>query len=205
MARKQWEARVEANPELIRSRDKRKWQIAFRRYLLEKRGSSFYAPYFGLDIENLRKWVELQFPEGLGWSDFGKTWQFDHIIPVACFDFQNDEDLKLCWNFLNIRVVRLGTYKKKGDLFDVLASRNFFSSIFENTQYPICQKFLEKIELLEASRWITTGQLQSFILEKKEFLEDIQSFGVIEFDLLNRGKTPEETKAEVELLKKFGQ
>src|SRR4051812_18265828 len=85
--------------------DKRKWQIALRRYVLEQQMTSTYAPFFGLDISNFREWIQLQFINDMSWENFGKTWQLDHIVPVAYFDFQDLTDLKLCWNFLNIRVV----------------------------------------------------------------------------------------------------
>ncbi|HSU28600.1 MAG TPA: hypothetical protein VLJ68_09485, partial [Chitinophagaceae bacterium] len=184
MPRKRWQPREGNSPDIINSREKRKWQIAFRRYVLEKRGSSFYAPFFGLDIENIRKWMEIQFSEGVGWLDFGKKWQFDHILPVSCFDFENPDDLKLCWNFLNLRVVILGAHKKKVDSLDILAARNFFKTVFTQTQYSVCERFLEKIDQLEAFKWIPSGQQQSFLLEKKNFLEEIEGFDAYAFDLL---------------------
>ena len=83
MKRKKWSTQTEITPILVKSREKRKWQIAFRRYVLERNPSVFYAPYFGLDIDTLRKWLESQFMEGIDWDGFGKDWQFEHIIPVT--------------------------------------------------------------------------------------------------------------------------
>ena len=96
-----------------------------------------YAPYFGLDIETLRKWFETQFVPGLGWEDFGKKWQFDHIIPVSHFDFANEGDLRLCWNFTNLRVKRIEEKKDRGERQDLLAARRYFQKLLENTQYEI--------------------------------------------------------------------
>jgi hypothetical protein len=164
--------------------------------VIEQRASSNYAPFFGLDIQNIRRWVEIQFSDGMGWEDFGKKWQFDHILPVACFDFNKHEDLVLCWNFLNIRIVSHGTFKKKVDPFDILASRISLNLSLKTPVFPVCKKFLEKIDQLEAYKWISSGHQQSFISEKKDFLEDIIGFGPFEFDLLNAGKTPDEVKKE---------
>ena len=101
MERKKWTPKAEITVSLLKFREKRKWQLAFRRYVIEKNKSSFYALYFGLDIEQLRHWIELQFTENIRWDNFGTSWQFDHIVPVAYFDFFNEDDLKLCWNFIN--------------------------------------------------------------------------------------------------------
>jgi hypothetical protein len=64
VARKKWSARTEITPAVLKFREKRKWQIALRRYVIEKNNCITYAPYFGLDRENLRKWFEMQFEEG---------------------------------------------------------------------------------------------------------------------------------------------
>ncbi|MFI5132361.1 MAG: hypothetical protein ACHQFX_20330, partial [Chitinophagales bacterium] len=85
MSRKRWTPQKEVTPALLKFREKRKWQISLRRYVIDKSPCPLYAPYFGLDIENLRKWFEMQFSDNIAWGDFGKKWQFDHIIPVTYF------------------------------------------------------------------------------------------------------------------------
>src|SRR6188474_3101936 len=101
MERKRWTPKAEITDELLKSREKRKWQVALRRYVLDKNLSPAYAWYFGLSIDQFRNWIEIQFTEGLSWENFGSAWQFDHVIPVAYFDFSLEEDLLLCWNFIN--------------------------------------------------------------------------------------------------------
>src|SRR5689334_13840265 len=102
MARKKWTARANATVDHLKMREKRKWQIALRRYVFEKNSSSFYAPYFGLDVARLKNWFEIQFHKGINWENFGKKWQFGHMLSLAYFDFSNSADLKLCWNFSNL-------------------------------------------------------------------------------------------------------
>src|SRR5690606_15686008 len=92
--------------EEIALKEKRKWQIALRRYILESQPSTQYAPYFGITNEGFRSWISFQLVN-LTWEDFGKKWQLEHIVPFQYFDINNEEDLKLCWNYLNIRVKKL--------------------------------------------------------------------------------------------------
>lgn len=94
-------------------KEKRKWQIALRRYILQGYGSYIYAPYFGIDAPNFRKWIEIQLDETFSWESFPSKWQFDHIIPIVYFDLNDQEDLKLCWNFTNIHVKKGDISKKK--------------------------------------------------------------------------------------------
>ena len=83
MPRKTWTAQTEITDSLIRFREKKKWQLSYRRYVLEKMPSEAYAPYFGLDVEGFRQWIALQFTPELNWSNFATAWQLDHIVPVT--------------------------------------------------------------------------------------------------------------------------
>lgn len=192
------------NPTLanLRFREKRKWQIALRRYILEKAICAYYAPYFALDIENLRKWFEYQFKDGLSWENFGKEWQFDHIIPVTYFDFSIEEDLKLCWNFTNLGVETFKKNKDRGHRVDVPAAKKYFQELYDHTKYPICLKLLYKIDLIELSSPISTHEQREFILDHSEYLKMIENYSAFEFELLNSGRDISDVKKEIEFFKK---
>ena len=204
MPRKRWTPQTELTPSLLKFREKRKWQIALRRYLLERNPCVSYAPYFGLDIENFRKWIETQFTPDLSWDRFGTDWQFDHIIPVTYFDFASDEELMLCWNFTNIRVERAQSKKESGNRVDVLMAKDYFGRLYNETGYEICQALLEKISRIEVSETISTTQQKEFINQHKDYLKHIEGFSSYEFELLNSGRDIEEVKKEAELIKKLG-
>src|ERR1035437_6748709 len=182
MTRKRWSAKTEVTPALLKFREKRKWQIALRRYVLEKNICVLYAPYFGLDIENLRKWFEAQFEKGIGWGDFAKNWQFDHIIPVTYFDSSNEAELKLCWNFTNIRVEQFQRNKDRGNRLDVLAAKRYFEELYE---------------------MINSEKQQAFIIENRPYLDLIENYSAFEFELINSGRNISEVKKEIAFLKKF--
>ena len=203
MSRKQWHAKTEITPALIKFREKRKWQIALRRYVLEKNASVFYAPYFGLDIENIRKWFEYQFDNEIGWGDFGTKWQFDHIIPVTYFDFANEKDLKLCWNFTNLRVEAFQRNKDRGNRIDVLGAKRYFTELYEKTQYKACNDLLEKIGQIELSELLSSEQQQAFLLKHRDYLKHIENYSSFEFELLNSGRPIDEVQKEIELLSKY--
>jgi hypothetical protein len=188
---------------LLKFREKRKWQISLRRYVLNKHICIAYAPYFGLDVENMRKWFEYQFQPGIEWDNFGKMWQFDHIIPVTYFDFSDEAELKICWNFTNIRVEKLQLNKDRGNRLDVLAAKNYFKELYEKTKYAPCLKLLQKIDSLELSEFVSTERQQAFIRKHWEYLNMIESYSFFEFELLNSGRDINEVKKEIEFLKKF--
>ncbi|RYD83097.1 MAG: hypothetical protein EOP53_01820 [Sphingobacteriales bacterium] len=194
---------TEPTDALLKFREKRKWQIALRRYVLEKNPCQFYAPYFGLDIENIRLWFQYQFPQGMGWDDFATKWQFDHIIPVTYFDFSKEEDLKLCWSFVNIRVEYFQRNKDRGNRLDVLGAKNYFQELYNTTGNVTALQLLHKIDQIELSEMVSTEGQQQFLKEKAEYLQHIAGYSAFEFEMINRGRSLEDVEKEMNILKKF--
>ncbi|MBC7890245.1 MAG: hypothetical protein H7Z13_20410 [Ferruginibacter sp.] len=204
MERKKWTAKAEVSEDLLKFREKRKWQLALRRYVLERNLSPAYASYFGLGIEQFRKWIEIHFTQELNWQNFGTAWQFGHIVPVAYFDFSTDNDLVLCWNFINIRVERIDLNRNNVSRIDVIAARPYFELLYKQTGYFHCLKMIEKISRIEASHTFIIPAIEEFIIENKEQLKIISSLSKDEFNNLNMGIGLTDILLEREILKKFG-
>lgn len=204
MARKSPVKKEDVTPSLLKFREKRKWQINLRRYVIGRNPCPNYAPYFGLDINNIRQWFEYQFTERDNWASFGTSWQFDHIIPVTYFDFAIEEELKMCWNFTNLRVELIQQNKDRGNRVDVLAARNYFRDLFENTGYKICQLLLQKIDQIEIAEIVSTTVQKQFIREHMDYLRMIEGYSVFEFELLNSGRSIEEVKKEISFITNLG-
>lgn len=203
MTRKRWTPQEEVTDSLLKFREKRKWQLAYRRYVLEGSPSEAYAPYFGLDAKTLRNWFELQFTEDLNWENFGSSWQFDHIVPAAYFNYSNEEDLRLCWSFINIRVERIDQNKNRGSRVDVISVKPYFQSLYNKTGFSLCLKMIEKIESIEISSIKSHNSIESFIIENKVWLEQISTLTNEEFSRYNAGMAISEILLEREILKKF--
>ncbi len=186
-------------------KEKRKWQLAFRRYVLENALSEKYAPYFGLDHQTIRKWFEIQFTEGLNWENFGSAWQFDHIIPIAYFNFEIEEDLYLCWNFINIRIEAIMPDNSKAERIDTLVAKAYFENLYSQTEFSICKRLLDKINQLEANSIQENYQeIKAFLINQKEWLEQVATLTKEEFARFNKGTSIENVMKEREILKKFG-
>ena len=145
----------------------------------------------------------MQFTDEVGWGDFAKKWQFDHIIPVAYFDFSIEEELKMCWNFTNIRVEVFERNKDRGNRLDVLAAKGYFETLYNTTLYKPCLTLLEKINKLELSEIVNSEKQQAFIMEHRAYLDMIDNYSSYEFELLNSGRTIGEVIKEVDFLKMF--
>lgn len=204
MKRKRWTAKTEVDASLLQFREKRKWQIALRRYVLERNKSTYYAPFFGLSIDMFRSWIETQFDEETNWNNFSETWQFDHVVPVAYFNFNNEEDMSLCWNFSNICVEKTALNKEEEPYVDVLGAKAYFNDLYQKTGYHICGKMVEKISQIEQEQIASNDKLGNFILENKESLEHLEGFSSYEYERLNTGTDLKSILYEIDFLKKFG-
>jgi hypothetical protein len=204
MKRKKWTPQEEVTESVLKFREKRKWQISLRRYVLEQNKCSFYAPYFGLDTGSFRNWIELQFSPDMNWDNFSQAWQFDHIVPVTYFDFEQESELRLCWNFTNIRAEKLDLNKNRGNRVDVLAAKAYFDTLYQRTQYSLCLDMVRKIERIEVSEIESTHHLETFILDNREYIDTLASFSSHEYNSLNEGASVKQILAEREFLKNLG-
>ncbi len=201
MSRKKWTAKTAVTPSLTKFREKRKWQISLRRYVLEDSPSLAYAPFFGLDKISIKNWFELQFSDGLSWGNFGSVWQFDHIVPVTYFDHSDEKDLRLCWNFTNLRVEPIQKNKDRGNRLDILAAMAYYQELHKKTAYTICEKMIKKIESIELSELSSSEAQQKFIADNKDYIELIEDYSAFEFELLNSGRVIQEVKKEIDFFR----
>jgi len=202
--RKRWTPKTEITESLLLFREKRKWQIALRRYILEKNKSSRYAPYFGLDSSNFRKWIEIHFDDELNWNNFSTAWQFDHHLPITYFDFSDDADLRLCWNFLNIKVQKNNPSENKEVSTHILSIKNHFQAIYQQTENPVSLLLVQKIQAMETKPNPNYLDQIKFIVENHTVIEQLAQCDSSEFDLINSGISIAEIQAQKELIRKFG-
>jgi len=57
----------------------------------------------GCNIESLRQHLESMFKRGMSWTNYGRSWHIDHIIPCAAFDLTDPRQQRQCFHFTNLR------------------------------------------------------------------------------------------------------
>ncbi|MCX8481774.1 MAG: hypothetical protein ORN58_07630 [Sediminibacterium sp.] len=204
MDRKKWTAKKDEfiTTQILLEREKKKWQLNFRRYVIEKKSCPIYAPYFGLTIELIREWYELQFSAALSWEDFGKKWYFKHIIPMSFFDFNDNEDLKLCWNFLNIKIEVLNhSVHSEVIITEIL---QYFTQLNNEFNLPILQNYILKIQSIIDSNNLKPAKKEiQFIKNNWVFLNDVSNFTEIDFYKLNTSISYKDMLLERNIINKF--
>lgn len=72
-------------------------------YCLKHGGPFKWSKILGYSKEELLHHLELNFKEGMDFSNYGKVWGVSFIIPHRCYNLNNHTDLKKCWCLKNLK------------------------------------------------------------------------------------------------------
>ena len=75
--------------------------------------------YIGCNIDFLRSWLENNFDKNMSWNNYGMYWDIDHVIPLSKFNFNNEVELKICYNWINLRPLEKKTNILKSNNIDI--------------------------------------------------------------------------------------
>ena len=88
-------------------RAKELWKRRLKKILYERGLSTRGIKALGCTNQQLKSWIESHWEPWMNWDNvaFRSTegWQVDHVVPCSWFDHRNPNDVKLCWNYQNLR------------------------------------------------------------------------------------------------------
>jgi hypothetical protein len=65
-----------------------------------------FSGLIGCNSLEFKHHIEKQFKRGMTWSNYGKYWHVDHILPCAAFDHTDKKQVAQCWHYTNLRPLR---------------------------------------------------------------------------------------------------
>ncbi len=73
----------------------------FRKALKAQRATknSSVLKLSGLNVDDLKKWIESQFQEGMTWENI----HIDHMMPCASFDLTDEKNHAICFHYTNLK------------------------------------------------------------------------------------------------------
>ena len=122
-----------ANKEHTNARDKERYKndqqfrikkilrTRFNKTVTGKKISNSTLGYLGVSLEYFLNWIEYQFDENMNWNNQGTYWDIDHVTPCSNFNLENEEEIKKCFNWKNIRPCeKIENYKKNNKIVESL-------------------------------------------------------------------------------------
>ena len=82
--------------------------------------------YMGCSLQFFYKWIEFQFDENMSWLNQGRYWHVDHTFPISKFDFTNEQNIYICWNWKNLRPLEAKENLSKHNKIDMVLYNNQF-------------------------------------------------------------------------------
>tara|TARA_R110000796_G_scaffold52011_1_gene122642 strand:+ start:178 stop:762 length:585 start_codon:yes stop_codon:yes gene_type:complete len=71
--------------------------------------------YLGCSIGDYCNYLESKFDNKMNWDNQGDYWHIDHIKPIASFDLNNEEELYMCFNYINTQPMEALENRLKSD------------------------------------------------------------------------------------------
>ena len=81
----------------------------------KKGGSTSYNEHLGCSTKEFNQHLESQFTRWMTWENYGTYWHLDHILPVASFDHEDEEQRKVCWHWTNFQPLEAKANMAKSD------------------------------------------------------------------------------------------
>jgi hypothetical protein len=69
----------------------------------------------GCTFEQFRAYIEVQFVEGMAWSNYGTAWEIDHKTPISAFDLSQPDQQKAAFRFTNCQPLWTTENRAKSD------------------------------------------------------------------------------------------
>ena len=125
----------------------------FKDFLTLSRTPKKIRSYVSIDAFMLREWIENKFTKEMSWDNYGEYWVVDHIVPLRFFDLNNENDMRICWNYKNLMpLLREDNSKKNGNIYfslvllDSIKGKDYYYNTLYDclmTEYNEMQKYID--------------------------------------------------------------
>ena len=117
-----------------------------------------YQNMIGCDIIFLKSWLEFRFNENMNWDNFGMVWQIDHILPINGFDFTQEINKYICFNWTNLQPLSCFENRSKSDKLELHYYFNNIVNVFRfSNKY---NQFNGYQFLSESLKWLRNNELR---------------------------------------------
>ena len=81
--------------------------------------SKLLSKYLGCSPESYISWIKYQFSLGMTIDNYGTEWHIDHVKPCSSYDLSNEEQIKDCMSWKNLRPCWKRDNLEKSDKVDI--------------------------------------------------------------------------------------
>lgn len=126
-----------------------------RTLLKSKKNRRCYNEFIGCSIDTIANWLEYNFYGDMTWENYGSVWHVDHVIPCMYFNPEDNDDVKVCFNWANVQpLLAKHNLSKSGSLYwfelvnHELKLKKYCSE--NGIDYDIYKEYLSKLKPLSS-------------------------------------------------------
>jgi hypothetical protein len=157
-------------------KERRKTDISFRlsetfrskmHRALKNKNKEKNSVLLGCTNELFLKWLEFQFNDEINWNNYGSVWQIDHIIPINMFEFNDNDEKFICFNWKNLQPLVGTENREKSDTFHI----KYVQKMFINLKNFVLQNNLDIDEYYSITKQLYW--LRNKLRQSKKFKDDV--------------------------------
>jgi hypothetical protein len=95
-----------------------KYIVIFKVEFSNVEKSDITLDIIGCSIMFYREWLEYQFDDKMNWENHGDYWHIDHVKPCSSYNFFNENEIKECFSWKNVRPIQKSINLQKNDKID---------------------------------------------------------------------------------------
>ena len=89
---------------------------AFKSRNVRKTNKTF--DFLGCSHSFFKNWINHQLYDIMRLENYGSVWRIDHCLPIASFNLLDENDMKKCFNWVNLRLMYTTENNSKNDKID---------------------------------------------------------------------------------------
>jgi hypothetical protein len=97
---------------------KKKYQTKLHN-IIHNPKSEYSEELIGCSRSFFLRWLKFQFSEDMSFKNYGVSWCIDHCLPVKSFNLEDEDEVRQCYNWINLRPYRIDKNSAKHSKIDI--------------------------------------------------------------------------------------
>jgi hypothetical protein len=77
------------------------------------------SDYLGKGMKDIISWIEYNMEQDMTWENYGSYWEIDHSLPISLFDVLKENEMILCFCWMNLMPMLKFENNRKSNKIDI--------------------------------------------------------------------------------------
>lgn len=96
---------------------------------INRKLSNPFVKILGIDKQIFLSWITFLFKGEMSFDNYSLLWEYDHVLPISLFKFNDDVDVKICFSWTNLQPLEKETNRYKSNKLNVIMIIEHFKKV----------------------------------------------------------------------------